>query len=184
MNRLGLALVLIFLLGGASAGQDTLYLRIKESEVRPPQGVAPGQYRRIVQPFSNWTLICDENLQDRTRICNVTQSIVDQADRQVFSWSVAATQEGQPFMILRAMPGLGPDGAITLSIPDGGNPVRVTVEGCNDIVCVGTVPIGPRLRPQVAGGGVIGISYATAAGETIAISAPLAGIEDALTAIE
>lgn len=185
MPRIRLALIVGILFGGvASAEQASLVLTLKEPDVRLPDGVPPGQYRRIIQPFQNWTLICDENLQQQTRVCNVTQSIVDQADRLVFSWSVAATEEGRPFMILRTLPGLGPDGAVSLTIPDDRAPVRVPVDGCNVAVCVGTVPIGPRLRPQIANGGVIGISYATSAGEAIEISAPLAGIDDALTAIK
>lgn len=185
MRRIGLALVVCTLFGGvASAEQASLVLTIKEPDVRLPEGVHPGQYRRIIQPFRNWTLICDENLQAKTRVCNVTQSIVDQTDRMVFSWSVAATGEGRPFLILRTLPGLGSQGAVTLAIADDRAPVRVPVDGCNAAVCVGTVPIGPRLRPQIANGGMIGISYATSAGEAIEISAPLSGIDDALKAIE
>lgn len=185
MRHTPAALACLILFGGvASAEQASLVLTIKQSEVRLPEGVPRGQYRRIIQPFGNWTLICDENLQEKTRVCNVTQSIVDQTDRVVFSWSVAATEEGRPFMILRTLPDLGSEDTITLAIPDNRAPVRVSVDGCNATVCVGTVPIGPRLRPQIANGGVIGVSYATSAGEAIEISAPLAGIDEALRAIE
>ncbi|WP_193660724.1 invasion associated locus B family protein [Brucella intermedia] len=138
----------------------------------------------MIQPFENWNLICDENLQNKTRVCNVTQSIVDQTDRLVFSWSIAATQDGKPYVILRTLPQLGPKGTLTLTLPDNREPVRVSVDGCNDSVCVGTVPIGPRIRPQIAKGAVIEVSFKTLAGETIRLSAPLAGINEALKAIE
>ena len=185
MRCIGFFLIVSTLFGGAvSAEQTALTLTIKPSDVKLPAGVPLGQYRRVIQPFKNWTLICDENFKEKTRTCNVTQSIVDQTGRTVFSWSVAATEQGKPFMILRTLPGLGTKREITLDIPDGRTSVRIPVAGCNAAVCVGTVPIGPRLRPQVTKGGVIGISYTTAMGEKIKISAPLVGINDALAAIE
>ena len=185
MRRIGAPLFFFLLFGGlASAEEGSLVLTVKPPEVRLPDGVKPGQYRRIIQPFGNWTLICDENLQQKTRVCNVTQSIIDQTGRTVFSWSVAATQEGKPFMILRTLPELGVNGRLTLKIPDDRGIINVVVDGCDQSVCVARLPVGPRLRPQIAKDGTIGISYATPAGEKIEISAPLAGIEKALTAIE
>jgi len=185
MERVGLALIACLFLGGvASAGKSSLILTIKPPEVKPPEGVPAGKYRRIIQPFGTWTLICDENLQEKTRVCNITQSIVDQTGRMVFSWSVVATRDGKPFMILRTLPGLGSKGEVKLAIPDDRSPVNVPIEGCDKSVCIAKVPIGPRLRPQIAKGSVIGISYATPAGEKIKISAPLAGIDDAIKAIE
>ncbi|WP_193660732.1 invasion associated locus B family protein [Brucella intermedia] len=172
------------LFGGiAVAEQSSLILTIKPPEVKSPESVPPGKYRRIIQPFGNWTLICDENLKAKTRVCNVTQTIIDQTGRTVFSWSVAATKEGKPYMILRTLPGLGSKGTVNLAIPDGRGSEHIQVDGCNDAVCVATVPIGPRLRPQIMKGSVIGISYDTATDEKIEISAPLAGIKDALKAI-
>ncbi|NNU63608.1 invasion associated locus B family protein [Ochrobactrum soli] len=185
MWQFRLALTFLLLLGGvASAQQPSATLRIKEAEVRLPDGVQPGQYRRIIQPFENWTLICDENLQKKTRVCNVTQAIIDQSNRMVFSWSVAATQDGKPYMIVRTLPGIGDKGTVVLTILDDRAPVRVSVDGCNDIVCVGTVPIGPRFKPQIDKGATVGIFYKTMSGEAIDITAPLAGISSALKAIE
>lgn len=57
---------------------------IKPSEVTVPPGAELGRYRRIIQPFENWNLICDENLKTMKKICNITQSIVDQNGQFAF----------------------------------------------------------------------------------------------------
>lgn len=77
---------------------------IKPSEVAIPPDVPIGMYRRLIRPFENWTLICDENLKSKQRICNVSQLVVDKAGNTVFSWSLAATAQGKPVMILRVPP--------------------------------------------------------------------------------
>jgi len=167
-----------------AAEQGVNTFRIKESDVKVPEGLALGQYRRIVHPFKNWTLICDENLRDRTRVCNITQSIVDQSGQIVFSWSVAATEEGRPFMIVRTLPSLGQRGRVALKVSDGGAPIEVAMDGCNPSFCVGKFPLGARLRPQIEAEGSVRISYSTLSGQRIEVSAPLSGVQEALSAID
>lgn len=179
-------ILLIFLacFGTAFASDGSMRLMIKPSEVSLPAGVAPGKYRRIIQPFNNWTLICDENLQEQTRVCNVTQTIVDQGGRTVFSWSLAATREGQPFMILRTLAELGPGGSLMLTLPDNSNPMRLSIEGCDANICLSRMPVGARLSQQIVEGGVIGISYETPSGQKVNLSAPLTGLNGAVEAIQ
>src|SRR5882757_1793451 len=69
---------------------------VKPSDVVIPDGEQLGQYRRVVQPFKNWILICDESLKSKRRVCNLTQSIVDQRGAPVFNWSFVATADGKP----------------------------------------------------------------------------------------
>ncbi|WP_404976305.1 invasion associated locus B family protein [Agrobacterium larrymoorei] len=158
-------------------------LRIKEPDVKVPKGLDPGEFRRIIQPFENWTLICDENLRDKTRICNVTQTIIDQTNRVVFSSSIAATRGGQPFMIIRTLPGLDEKATITLDVPDGKGLLHISLDGCTESVCVGKVPVGPRLRPQIDRGNSIRFSYSTPDKHTVSVLIPLKGINDAVSAI-
>ena len=51
--------------------------RIKPSDVAVPPDVKLGDYQRTIRPFENWTLICDENLKARKKVCNVSQIIED-----------------------------------------------------------------------------------------------------------
>jgi invasion protein IalB len=44
-----------------------------------------GQYKRTIQPFENWTLICDENLKKKEKVCNLSQIISDASGNQVFA---------------------------------------------------------------------------------------------------
>lgn len=179
----------LLLSGGLSAaGQekskaDNQAYRIKSSEVVVPVDVPIGQYRRIIQPFENWTLICDENLHAKQRICNVSQVIADQADKLVFSWSLAATQDGKPFMILRISPKAQSDGKISLKFPGRANPVNVTIDGCNGVVCVGKVPVGPIFREHIGKESDPEISYPMASGGSISVMASFKGLATALSAI-
>lgn len=160
---------------------------IKPSEVSLPADVPLGQYRRMIQPFRNWTLICDENLKVEKRVCNVSQTIVDAAGAAAFSWSLAATQAGDPLMILRAPPTVGAGNTIELSFDDGQAPVQVSVSGCNETVCIAYLPVGPRMRGYVGKKAVAEISYVRTPAQgppvKVALRAPLDGLSDALAAI-
>jgi hypothetical protein len=80
-----------------------------------PANVPIGKYRRIIQPFEDWTLVCDENLKAMRRVCNVTQSVVDQRGGLVFSWSLAATTQGVPIVIVRTPASVGKGTAVSLT---------------------------------------------------------------------
>lgn len=157
---------------------------IRSSEVDVPEGVEMGQYQRVIRPFENWILICDENLAEHEKVCNVTQTIEDQNGTMAFSWSLAATRQGDPYMILRTAPGAKSDGLISLAFKGRDEPVDVRIDGCNRKVCVGMVPVGPVLRERIKGKASPTISYQTANGATIEIKTTLEGLSRALDAIE
>ena len=157
---------------------------VKPSEVVVPDGVPIGQYRRITRPFLNWTLICDENLQKKQKVCNVSQTIVDRDGTTIFSWSLAATQNGQPFFILRLRLAVGEKGGVQLDLRDGGPIVNVPVTGCDQKVCIAYQPVGPRLRAAIQKELAIDVSYASGAStETLSFQAPFAGLSSALAGI-
>lgn len=158
---------------------------VKPSDVALPSDVPPGEYRRIIRPFPNWTLICDENLAKKQRVCNIAQTILGPDGSTVFSWSLAAAQDGQPFMILRAPPSVGKERAIQLGFPDGTAPVAVPIEGCDATVCIAYLPVGPRIRAAVKKGVAVGISYESgdAGAGAVSFRAPFDGLSAALAAI-
>lgn len=166
--------------GQAPPGSD---YRIKPSDVALPPNAKLGSYRRITQPFENWTLICDENLQARQKVCNVTQTIEDTAGRLAFSWSLAASKDGKPYMILRTAPDAKYPGPISLRLPGQANPVKVQLDGCNATVCVGMLPVGPVLREQISKSGTPEVSYETSTGKTVTLAATLKGLSKAVEAI-
>lgn len=175
----------ILLSSAAASGQETGSpgFRIKPSDVAVPEGVKPGQYQRIIRPFENWTLICDENLQKKQRVCNVTQIIENQTGQMAFSWSLAATQDGKPYMILRTAPIAKADGAVSLKFDGRKEPVQVTLDGCNQAVCVGMLPVGPVMREQIAKNTAPVVSYPTRDGRTITVTATLKGLAKAVESI-
>jgi invasion protein IalB len=150
---------------------------IKNSEVQLPDGVGWGQYKRTIQPFENWTLICDENLKKKERVCNLSQIITDASGNQVFSWSLAATADGTPFMILR-VPG-DADQTIPLKVGFAGRstPVIISYKGCDNTVCVAMMPVGPITREQINKESDVTITFTEINGQTTEIIVPLKGLK-------
>lgn len=167
----------------AQAEVEPIYA-IKQSDVRVPPGIALGQYRRITEPFPNWTLICDENLKTKQRVCNITQNIVDDAGASVFSWSLAATQNGQPLLILRVPPQSGADAVIHLGLNDGGEIVPVKISACDQNVCVAYQNIGPRLRAAIKKGTSVEVIFNDGTHtKDVAFRTPLVGLSSAFSGI-
>lgn len=157
---------------------------IKPSEVSVPADVPVGQYRRIMQPFPNWTLICDENLVKKERICNISQTITNPEGVVVFSWSLAATENGKPFLILRTPPVMSSNRNIMLGLNDGGRTITLPVKGCTGSVCIGYQPVTARLRAAIKNGVAVQVSYvAGSSGTLVNFRVPFAGLAAALAAI-
>ncbi len=157
--------------------------KVKPSDVLLPEGVPVGKYRRIIHPFENWTLICDENLKTRRKVCNVSQSFTNDSGTQVFSWSLAANVDGKPFMILRAPAAVGAGSKISLKLAGMDRDVNVEVKACDALVCIGYQPVGPMLRQQIVKETTARLSYSVSSGEQISIDAPFKGLAAALSAI-
>jgi invasion protein IalB len=170
---------------GAAAGQEPVAegFRIRSSEVAIPPDAMLGEYQRIIRPFENWTLICDENLKARTKVCNVSQIIEDGAGKLAFSWSLAATNEGKPYLILRTAPNAKTDGLISLKFEGREKPVEIHFDGCNEMVCIGMLPVGPIMREQITKSAAPMISYPTTDGTTVSVTATLKGLSTAVEAI-
>ena len=158
--------------------------RIRASEVVLPADVKPGDYQRITRPFENWTLVCDENLKARTRVCNVSQTIEDESGKLLFNWSLAATKDGKPYMLLRTAPDARSDGLVSLKFEGREAPIDVRLDGCNGAVCVGMLPVGPIMREQISKNAAPTVAYSTTDGRTVVVTATLKGISSAVQAIK
>ncbi|MDX8531170.1 invasion associated locus B family protein [Mesorhizobium sp. VK25A] len=149
-----------------------------------PPDVKLGQYQRTTRPFENWTLICDENLQARKKVCNISQSFVDQSQAVVFSWSLAADEKGKPFMILRTPSATGAGSKLSLRFAGRKQAVDIPLQGCNASVCVGYMPVGPVLREQIGKETTAQVSYSLPSGATVSLDAPFKGLRTALSTIK
>lgn len=129
----------------ASLGEPVF--KVAPSKVAPPPGVALGDFRRSFQPFENWTLICDEDLRLEMRICNIRQDIEIEGAGVIFSWAMAATDDGKERMVVNALGAIGEGGEIVL-IFDDGTTYSARVQ-CTANACVTTVPVGPHIRRHI-----------------------------------
>lgn len=153
--------------------------------VHPPKLSAPsgdpGEIRRIVMQFYNWTLICDENRKLRQGICNVTQAIHDQEGNTIFSWSLVSTKDGQAVMLLRALPSADMNVPIKLSFPGVKKPILVHYAECSSKLCLAQLPLEAALSAQIERDGSVRISYQVKGGKVFSFTAPFKGLKDALS---
>jgi invasion protein IalB len=184
-SRSSVFIACLFLSGPPAAGQEAASsgYRIRPPEVAVPDSATLGQYQRMIRPFENWTLICDENLKARQRVCNVTQTIENRSGQLAFSWSLAATQEGKPYMILRTAPIANSDGLVLLKFEGRKEPIKVQLDGCNQAVCIGMLPVGPIMREQISKNAASTVSYSIRDGRTVSVTATLRGLSKAVEAI-
>lgn len=178
--RIGLVMLLLALSGNGAAAMHGPY-SIKSDIVVPP-GAAPGQFRRYIHPFSDWTLICDENLADLSKVCNVTQTLQTADGVVVFSWSLAASEDGKPIFILRVAPSVGADGVINIRQPGGEALARVPVRACDERVCVGTMRPNAEMLEQVDRASQVIVSFED--GHLVRLKVPLSGLKEAVAAID
>jgi len=189
MARFGLRLTvcvagLAFLGASPAAGQagGPAYT-VKPSDVAVPPGEQLGQYRRLIQPFKNWTLICDESLKSKRRVCNVTQSIVGPEGAVVFNWSLIATADGKPLIMMRIPAAAGTGRAIQLDM--GNKPDRIIAQTnqCDANFCFATIAIGNVLKRHIRLGTDCNVTYALPTGP-VNFVAPLGGLYDALEGLK
>lgn len=191
-------LFLALLVGVAHADQQQASAySIKPSDVAVPDDVPLGEYRRIIRPYKNWTLICDENLKQKQRICNVSQSIVDASGAVAFSWSLAATAGGTPMMIVRVPATVGKDQPVRFSFGKDGAAIIVKTADCDQRICIGMLPVDGRLKAYVDKGVTSEVFYVAlppampgrdpssvaAHLQTVTVQAPLEGLSAALAGI-
>ncbi len=172
------------LLGALSTGP--VRAENPEFHVKPPEvnvaGARPGEVRRTIQPFGAWTLVCDEDLKKRKRICNVSQQIVDASGAVVFSWSLAGTEDGAPVMIVRLAKTEGQLMPVRIAIGTA-SPAEVQLSSCNDAICLGFLPVTAALRRALGQGGSAQIT-ATIAGRQTTLDAPLNDLMGAIKALK
>lgn len=138
----------------------------------------------MIRPFKNWTLICDLNTKIKIKTCNVLQEIVDRSGSTIFSWSLAATKEGDPLMIMRFPPNVV--GTAGLDMGDGKPAAPVALKGCGPTICLAYLPLDQRLRTAIKNEAVVRISYglkSSGISGRVSFQAPLAGLSQALAAI-
>ncbi len=175
-------LILCGVIPAAAQDQGQRYV-LKPSEVALPKGAQWGEIRRSIQPFENWTLICDENLKRKEKTCNVSQIVTDQAGAAVFSWSLAATRTGEPFLLLRVPSEADRPAGLKVSFPDRPKPVVLDYKGCDERICLAMLPVGPITRAHIDKQSMVTIGFSHNH-HPVEIVVPLKGLKAALNAID
>jgi invasion protein IalB len=157
---------------------------VKPSDVVVPEGETLGEFRRMIQPFKNWTLICDESLKSKQRVCNITQTIVNAQGAVAFNWSLVATAEGKPLMVMRVPAAAGVGQPIELAM--GAKPDRIIAQTdhCDAGFCFATIAIGDMLRRHIHAATPCRVSYQLPQTGPIVLEAPLDGLSGALSKLK
>ncbi|MET3909177.1 invasion protein IalB [Bradyrhizobium sp. S3.3.6] len=157
---------------------------VKPSDVVVPEGETLGEFRRMIQPFRNWTLICDESLKSRRRVCNVTQSIVNAQGTVAFNWSLIATADGKPLMTMRIPAAAGVGTHVELAMGDSPDRIVAQTDHCDANFCFATVAIGDVLRRHIRAATLCRVSFQLPQGGPIVLEAPLDGLSGVLAKLK
>ncbi|WP_455482184.1 invasion associated locus B family protein [Bartonella sp. B35(2025)] len=156
--------------------------------VHPPRlsvpGGAPGEIRRVITQFYNWTLICDEKQKLKQGICNVTQTVHDQEDNTIFSWSLVATQNGEAVMLFRTLPQADTDIPIKMFLDGVKKPILIRYTQCNQAICLAQLPVGPILSKQIEQNKNVRIFYKVKGGKIFSFTVPFKGLNEALYSLQ
>ncbi|ODM72018.1 hypothetical protein A6452_07335 [Bradyrhizobium elkanii] len=167
----------------AAQGAPPAGYAVKPSDVAVPEGETLGEFRRMIQPFKNWTLICDESLKSKRRVCNVTQSIVNAQGAVAFNWSLIATADGKPLMAMRIPAAAGVGAQIELAMGDSPDRIVAQTDRCDASFCFATVAIGNVLRRHIRAATPCRVSYQLPQGP-IVLEAPLDGLSGVLAKLK
>ncbi|WP_208441607.1 invasion associated locus B family protein [Bartonella raoultii] len=169
----------------ASEKNDTY--TIQPPHLSIPKG-EPGETRRIIMQFFHWTLICDERQDEKQKlkqgICNVTQTVHDQEDNTIFSWSLVSTKNGQPVMLFRTLPNADKNVPIQMFMEGVRKPLLIHYTQCNETVCLAQSPVGPVLSKQIEQNKKVRISYKVKEGKTLSFIVPFKGLSAALNSLQ
>ncbi len=157
---------------------------VKPSDVAVPPGETLGEFRRMIQPFLNWTLICDESLKSRRRVCNITQTIINGQGVVAFNWSLVATAEGKPLMVMRVPAAIGVGQPIELAMGAKPDRIMAQTDRCDAGFCFATIAIGDMLRRHIHTGTPCVVSYHLPEAGLITLEAPLDGLSGALSKLK
>ncbi|WP_375624683.1 MULTISPECIES: invasion associated locus B family protein [unclassified Bartonella] len=149
-----------------------------------PKG-EPGETRRIIMQFYDWTLICDEKqkLKHKQGICNVTQTVHDQEGNTIFSWSLVSTTSGQAVMLFRTLPNSDINVPIQMFVKGVKKPVLIHYTQCSKTVCLAQSPVGPVLTKQIEQDNEVRISYKIKDGKVFSFTVPFKGLNAALNSL-
>ncbi|WP_157863338.1 invasion associated locus B family protein [Bradyrhizobium tropiciagri] len=170
--------------GADAQGAPPSAYTVKPSDVMVPEGETLGEFRRMIQPFKNWTLICDESLKSKRRVCNVTQTIVNAQSAVAFNWSLIATADGKPLMAMRIPAAAGVGAQIELAMGDSPDRIVAQTDRCDANFCFATIAIGNVLRRHIRAATPCLVSYPLPQGGPITLQAPLDGLSGVLAKLK
>ncbi|WP_208436310.1 invasion associated locus B family protein [Bartonella phoceensis] len=181
-------LVLAFLGKGKSvANENNNIYTVQPPHLSTPKG-QPGETRRIIMQFYDWTLICDEKQDEKQKlkqgICNVTQAVHDQKDNTIFSWSLVSTKNGQAIMLFRTLPNADTNVPIRMFLEGVKKPILIHYTQCNETVCLAQSPVGPMLSKQIEQNKKVRISYKVKEGKIFSFTVPFKGLSAAINSLQ
>ncbi|WP_442864046.1 invasion associated locus B family protein [Bartonella sp. 220B] len=188
IKKQNIFVIILFVLAFIGKGESFANEKKDVYTVHPPQlsipKGGPGETRRIIMQFDYWTLICDEKQKLKQGICNVTQTVHDQNDNTIFSWSLVSTKNGQAVMLFRTLPDTDISIPIRMFVEGVKKPLLIHYTQCNETVCLAQSPVGPIFSKQIEQNKKVRISYKIKEGKTFSFTVPFKGLSAALYSLQ
>ncbi|NNM73537.1 invasion associated locus B family protein [Enterovirga aerilata] len=178
-SAFGLAAAMLCSAAQVASGAEQTY-RIKPFDNAP--GAQNGEIRRSIQPFGGWTLICDEQVRQRTRVCNVSQVVVDSSGEMAFSWTLAGTRSGEAVMIVRMPRANETRQWVGLKLEGVAKAVDVPLTSCDERVCLGFLGVNREITQALRRGDPAEVIF-TQNGRFRTIPTSTAGLSAALRSV-
>jgi hypothetical protein len=159
---------------GASAAPLRVASLVQEGKI-----IDPGDLLRTTRIFPNWNLNCEVLLSQGRHLCAVELRSVDAQGRQVFTWSIALSTDGNPIIIFKVPSDLDQGYGLRMMIGNLTTILTPRREDCDASDCRLMAPFETALRNLVVSQQKIGFSLKRG-NAILQIEAPLAGLSEAL----
>jgi invasion protein IalB len=143
--------------------------------------IEAGDILRTTRMFPNWNLNCEVLLSQGKHLCAVELRSVDAKGRQIFSWSIALSADGEPIMILKVPSDIDRSYGLRMSIGAFTTLLAPQPGDCSASECRMVAPFETPLRTLMVSQAKVTFAL-TREGQTLKIEAPLAGMAEALDA--
>ncbi|OMI00048.1 hypothetical protein BSN85_35145 [Bradyrhizobium brasilense] len=144
----------------------------------PSESIAAGDLVRVISYFGAWTLVCDNRLSTRRRVCAIEQHLAE-GDVSLL-WRIGLTDDGKPTLSIDVSGTVDQLAGLTFRV--GKFVTTIPFESCV-ATCRAVVPFDGFIQQGVLGGELVGFAF-TLGGKGTAIVADMNGFKQVMAAAQ
>lgn len=182
LSRLGFVLVAAMWVSASAIAQTSLTSGAATTRLatvaEPNESIAAGDLVRVISYFGAWTLVCDNRLSTRRRVCAIEQNLAE-GDVSL-SWRIGLTNDGKPALAIDVSKTVDQMAGLTFRV--GKFVTTIPFESCVT-TCRAVIPFDGFIQQGVLGSELVGFAF-TLAGNATAIVADMNGFKQVMAAAQ